>query len=110
MADMEDADLQDLKERLAPVGAELEPDVLAELQSIIRIHSIDVQEIWFKWEAYSMKMGAEDLKMTIETARALKEDIREGLERENRKQHLQSNKRGGATPRNVSSNGDVFGM
>jgi DNA polymerase alpha subunit B len=102
----------ELKERFAPAGIEIEPDVLAELQSIMRLHSIDTQELWYKWESYSMKMGADDMKLNIETARALKQDIQDGLERDNRsKAHLlSSNKRGGATPRNVASNGDVFGM
>jgi DNA polymerase alpha subunit B len=102
----------ELKERFALAGAELEADVLAELQSIMRIHSIDAQELWYKWESYSMKMGSDDINLNINTARALKKDVQDGLERENRsKAHvLNSNKRGGATPRNVMSNGDVFGM
>jgi DNA polymerase alpha subunit B len=102
----------ELKERFAPAGTEIEPDVLAELQSIMRLHSIDPQELWYKWESYSMKMGVDDMKLNIETARALKQDIQDGLERDNRsKAHaLSSNKRGGATPRNVASNDDVFGM
>jgi hypothetical protein len=110
MADTEDVQLV---ERFAPTGAELEPDVMAELQSIMRLHSIDVQELWYKWESYSMKMGSDDMKLNIETARALKKDVQDSLERESRsKAHvLHSNKRaGGATPRNVSSNADVFGM
>jgi DNA polymerase alpha subunit B len=100
----------ELKERFAPT--EIEPDVLTELQSIMHLHSIDTEELWYKWESYSMKMGTNDMKLNIETARALKQDIQDGLERDNRsKAHLlSSNKRGGATPRNVVSNGDVFGM
>lgn len=109
---MEDSTEQELKERFAGTGTDLEADVLGELQSILRIHSIDAQELWYKWESYSMKMGSDDLKLNIDTARALKQDVQDGLERENRsKAHvLNSNKRGGATPRNVTSNGDVFGM
>jgi DNA polymerase alpha subunit B len=100
---------QELKGRF---GAELEPDVLTELQSIMRLHSIDVEELWYKWESYSMKMSSDDMKLNIDTARALKKDVQDSLERESRnKAHvLNSNKRGGATPRNVQSNGDVFGM
>lgn len=103
---------QEIKDRFVPAAcAELEEDVLAELQSIMRLHSIDVQELWYKWESYSMKMGADDMKLNLDTARALKNDVQDGLERENRsKTHLQTNKRGGATPRNVGSGGDVFGM
>ncbi len=109
---MAESTYQELKERFAPAGAELEPDVLAELQSIMRLHSINVEELWYKWESYSMKMGSDDMKLNIDTARSLKKDVQDSLERESRsKAHvLNSNKRGGATPRNVQSNGDVFGM
>lgn len=108
MADSAEA----IRERFVPAACpELEDDVLSELQSIMRLHSIDVQELWYKWESYSMKMGADDMKLNIDTARALKKDVQDGLERESRsKAHLQTNKRGGATPRNVSNSGDVFGM
>ncbi|KAI9051479.1 hypothetical protein LZ554_004525 [Drepanopeziza brunnea f. sp. 'monogermtubi'] len=102
----------EIQERFASAGgANLEADVLAELQSIMRLHSIDVEELWYKWESYSMKMGSDDMKLNIDTARALKKDVQDGLERDSRsKQHLHSNKRAGATPRAVTSNGDVFGM
>lgn len=102
----------ELKERFGSTGSELEPDVLNELQSIMRIHNIDAQELWYKWESYSMKMGSDDMKLSIDTARALKKDVQDALERENRsKTHLSSsNKRGGATPRNVANNDDLFGM
>ena len=109
MAESTDAELKELFSSACP---EMEADVLTELNSIMRLHSIDAQELWYKWESYSIKMGSDDMKLNIETARALKKDVQDGLERENRtKSHvLNSNKRGGATPRNVTSNGDVFGM
>jgi DNA polymerase alpha subunit B len=110
MADSPDAELREL---FTAASSNIEPDVLAELQSIMRLHSIDAQELWYKWESYSMKMGSDDMKLNIETARSLKKDVQDTLERDNRtKSHgLTANKRGGgATPRNVSSNGDVFGM
>ncbi|RDL39417.1 DNA polymerase alpha subunit B [Venustampulla echinocandica] len=109
---MADVDTQELQMRFSSAaGRSLEADVLSEMQSIMRLHSIDVEELWYKWESYSMKMGSDDMKLNIETARNLKQDIQDGLERENRsKAHVQTNKRGGATPRNVISNGDVFGI
>jgi DNA polymerase alpha subunit B len=108
---MTDISNEEIQERFATAaGAELEADVLAELKSIMELHSIDVQELWYKWESYSMKMGSDDMKLNIDTARALKKDVLDGLERESRKTHLQTNKRGGATPRNAASNGDMFGM
>lgn len=110
MAESQDAEL---KELFAAANSDMEPDVLAELNSIMRLHSIDAQELWYKWESYSIKMGSDDMKLNIDTARALKKDVQDALERDNRaKSHgLNANKRGGgATPRNVSTNGDVFGM
>lgn len=103
---------EEIQERFASAaGADLEADVFAELRSIMILHSIDVQELWYKWESYSMKMGSDDMKLNIDTARALKKDVQDGLERESRKAHLQTNKRaGGATPRNISSKGDMLGM
>ncbi|CAG8972076.1 hypothetical protein HYALB_00004942 [Hymenoscyphus albidus] len=106
----------ELQERFAPAtkggaGSTLEPDLVSELQSIMRLHSIDVEELWYKWESYSMKMGSEDMKLNVETANALKKDVQDGLERENRsKAHLQTNKRGGAAPRNAAGNGDIFAI
>ena len=103
---------EELKRQFAGASADLEVDVLRELQSIMRIHSIDAQELWYKWESYSMKMGVDDFKLSLDTARALKKDVQDTLERENRnKAHvLTSSKRGGVTPRTVTSTGDVFGM
>ena len=101
-----------LLELFAAANSNIQPDVLAELNSIMRLHSIDPQELWYKWESYSIKLGSDDMQLNIATARALKKDVQDTLERDNRtKSHsLTTNKRGGATPRNVSSNGDVFGM
>ncbi|KAG9246491.1 DNA polymerase alpha subunit B N-terminal-domain-containing protein [Calycina marina] len=109
---MTDATDAELRGRFSSANANIEPDIMAELKSIMRLHSIDTQELWYKWESYSMKMGSDDMKLNIDTARALKESIQSGLERENRnKAHVQSSgKRGGAAPRNIVSGSDVFGM
>lgn len=103
--------VEELNAFFAAPGTELEPDVLTELQSIMRLHSIAPQELFYKWESYSIKMGSDDLKLNINSARALKKDVQDGLEREIRsKAHVRSADKRGGTPRNVSSNGDVFGM
>jgi DNA polymerase alpha subunit B len=109
---MAEATNEEIQERFAPASkGPLEADVLSELQSIIRLHAISVDELWYKWESYSMKMGSDDLKLDIETANALKKDVQDVLERESRsKAHLQTNKRGGATPRNGANNSDMFDM
>ncbi|KFY72064.1 hypothetical protein V499_07759 [Pseudogymnoascus sp. VKM F-103] len=95
----------------ASVNKKIEADVLAELQSIMRLHSIPPQELFYKWESYSMKIGTDDMKLDIETSRALKQDIQDGLERESRnKLNARSVEKRVATPRNISSTGDVFNM
>jgi DNA polymerase alpha subunit B len=95
-------------------NASLPPELLGELQSILRIHSSTPQELFYKWESYSMKMGA-DTRLDLRTTRDFKKDLQDVLERESRtKSHVRSvDKRGhGATPRTISktTNGDVFGM
>jgi DNA polymerase alpha subunit B len=108
---MVDSMVEELNALFAAPGTELEPDVSTELQSIMRLHSIPPQELFYKWESYSIKMGSDDLKLNIDSARALKKDVQDGLEREIRsKAHVRSADKRGGTPRNVSSNGDVFGM
>jgi hypothetical protein len=47
--------------------ASLPADVLAELQSMLRLYSISAEELDFKWQAYSIKMGGED-KMDLKSA------------------------------------------
>ncbi len=55
-----------------PLVTDLTPNVLGELQSILRIHSISPQELSYKWESYTMKMGTEQTKLDLTTARAFK--------------------------------------
>lgn len=110
---MADSEVDELNALFASsLTSGLESDVLAELQSIMRLHSIPPQELFYKWESYSMKMGADGARLDIINARALKQDIQESLEKENRnKAHLRSTeKRVGGTPRNIINSGDVFGM
>jgi hypothetical protein len=110
-----DSTVEELNSLFAPSSSNgLPPDVLGELQSMLRLHSIAAQELFYKWESYSLKMGSEDTKLTLDTVRAFKKDVQDALERESRgKSHIRSaDKRNGvgATPRAVTSNSDVFGM
>lgn len=73
-----------IERKFATTESNLEADVLAELQSIIHLHSIDVEELWYKWESYIMKMGSNEMKLNIETARNLKRNIQDELEADNR--------------------------
>jgi DNA polymerase alpha subunit B len=101
----------EINELFAAPNTKLENDVLGELKSTLRIHSLSPQEMFFKWEAYSLKMGS-DTQMNYKTAREFKKDLQDALERESRgKAHMQSaNKRSTTgTPRNANT-GDVFGV
>lgn len=103
------AELNELFAATFPNG--LPKDVLAELQSILRVHSITAEELFYKWESYSMKMG-DEVKLSMETVRAFKQDVQEALERETRgKAGRQHEKRVPvqATPR-AAAGADVFGM
>ena len=108
---MEDsvAELNELFAAAAPDG--LPKDVLTELQSILRIHSISAQELFYKWESYCLKMGPDELKMDLGTVRLFKKDVQDTLEREARgKAGRQMERKPAvpATPRAATS--DVFGM
>ena len=76
------AELNELFATSAPDG--LPKDILAELQSILRVQLISPQELFYKWESYCLKMGAEETKMNLETVRLFKRDVQDSLERESR--------------------------
>ncbi|KAI6090944.1 DNA polymerase alpha, subunit B [Hypoxylon rubiginosum] len=110
---MAEADLEELNELFGMPNKKLEPDVIAELQSIMRIHSLSIQDLYFKWESYSIKMDMDGNSLSLETVRALKQDILDALERSNRSHHVhvKTEKRSAGTPRTVmKSGGDVYGM
>ncbi|KXJ93199.1 DNA polymerase alpha/epsilon subunit B [Microdochium bolleyi] len=110
---MADPEIEELNEKFGTGNAELEPDVVAELKSIMNMHSLSVQDLFFKWESYSLKMEMTDMKPSLTTIRALKQDIQDALVRSNRSHgsHIKQEKRPGATPRTaVKNGGDVFGM
>ena len=104
----------ELKKLFFPHKGESPPEVLTELQSIMRLHSLSPQDLFFKWESYSMKLGLENRRIDLKTARDFKKDINDALERETRgRMHPRpSEKRGvGATPRAAKATGDdVFGI
>lgn len=103
------AELNELFVATFPEG--LPKDVLAELQSILRVHSITAEELFYKWESYSIKMG-DEVKLSMDTVRGFKQDVQEALERETRaKPGRQNEKRSAvtATPR-AAAGADMFGM
>lgn len=103
-------DLNDLFGQSFKDGLPIE--INGELESMMRLHSITPQELFYKWESYSLKMGAEDTKMDLDTVRMFKKDIQDNVEREHRgKGHRGPDKRSTvtATPR-APAGGDVLGM
>ncbi|KAI0157841.1 DNA polymerase alpha/epsilon subunit B [Xylariaceae sp. FL1272] len=112
MADVE-AEVQELNERFATADKPLEHNVVVQLQSIMRLHSLSIQDLFFKWESYCIKMDKDDMKPSVETLAALKQDLLDTLERSNRSHHvhIKTERRPTVTPRaTVKSTGDVLGM
>ena len=101
----------ELNERFAAPNEELTPEIMTELQSIIRIHDLPAEELSYKWESYCMKMGAET-KLDLKTTRDFKKDLQETLEREARSKTAKNvDKRTvAATPRAGGGGGDAFDM
>lgn len=88
-------------------------EILGELQSMLRLYDVSAEELDFKWQAYAMKMGAEETKLDLKTARDFKKNLQDTLEREMRaKAHVKSeSKRNAPTPRaGAKGADDVFGM
>ena len=106
------ADNDAINEVFAPPPAPpLPPDILGELQSILRIHSTTPQELFFKWEAYTIRMGLETNKVDLEAVRAFKKDLQEALERESRtKVGRSAERKSHATPKSENVGYDAFGM
>jgi DNA polymerase alpha subunit B len=87
--------------------------ILGELQSILRIHDIEPEDLSFKWESYCLKMGAHDTQLDLKTVRDFKKDLQENLERESRAKTLaKTNERKSvmATPRAGFGGVDVLSM
>jgi DNA polymerase alpha subunit B len=107
--------MTDINSLFAPsVTSGLPSEVMGELESILRLHSTSPQELFYKWESYCLKMGSEDTKLDLDTVRMFKKDVQDSLERATHDGHVGrgSDRKStvGATPRGVTTGGDVFGM
>ncbi|CAK7565126.1 MAG: DNA-directed DNA polymerase alpha subunit pol12 [Sporothrix epigloea] len=102
-------------------GQQLEPDVVMQLQSIMNMHALPMQELYYKWEAYCIKMDLplDQATLTMARLRAFKQDLQDALERRNQHMALGNSGGGGAmhkvkteriaaTPRRGGD--DVFGL
>ncbi|KAF2273134.1 DNA polymeras-like protein alpha/primase associated subunit [Westerdykella ornata] len=90
----------------------LPEQILGELQSMLRLYDVTPEELDFKWQAYSMKMGADETPLELRTARDFKKNLQDTLERESRAKAQTRNetKRHVPTPRAGKGAEDVFGM
>jgi DNA polymerase alpha subunit B len=108
---MADFAAAELSKYFATGTKELESDVAAELQSIMRLHQLSAEDTFYKWESYCIKMDMDTSSLNIETVRLFKQDIQDALEKSNRMQtHVKQEKRSIVTPRQVGRTGDVFNM
>ena len=95
----------------APGQDDLSADIMAELESMLRVHSISPQELFYKWESYSLRMGSEDTKLELGTVRMFKKDIQDSIETARHVAGDSVRKSVSATPRTNGHGGDnVFGM
>jgi DNA polymerase alpha subunit B len=105
--------MADLNSLFAPSSA-LSPDIMGELESMLRLYSISPQELFYKWESYSLKMGSEDTKLNLDTVRMFKKDVQDGLGRDTNGRHVgrgsERKSNVAATPRGATIGSDVFGM
>ncbi|KAJ2971371.1 hypothetical protein NQ176_g7724 [Zarea fungicola] len=75
---MADAELQ----RLFSAGKAIEPDVATELQSMMRLHDLSAEDLFYKWESYCIKMDLDaGDALTLTNVRNLKQNIQDALEK-----------------------------
>ncbi|CAI4212605.1 unnamed protein product [Parascedosporium putredinis] len=93
--------------------AALEPDVLAELTSLLRLHGVSAEDLFYKWESYCMRLEVEPSAVTLPALKAFKQRTLDDLEKTNQAAAAKGpERRIGQTPRSVAKGGggDVFNM
>ncbi|KAF5133235.1 DNA polymerase alpha subunit B [Metarhizium anisopliae] len=100
----------DIQTRFSP-NSPLEPDIITEIQSILRLHDLSVDDLFFKWESYCIKMDLDaQAGLSLSRIRNLKQSIQDELEKSHRATQVRNERKVlSATPK-ASSGGDVFGM
>lgn len=99
----------DIQSRFSPNNP-LEPDVLYEIQSILRLHDFSVDDLFFKWDAYCIRMDLDALSaISLQNIRNMKQSIQDELEKSHRATQVRSERKVTATPKGDSGS-DVFGM
>ncbi|QUC22687.1 uncharacterized protein UV8b_06928 [Ustilaginoidea virens] len=100
----------DIQARFSPHHP-LEPDLLYEIQSILRLHGLSVDDLFFKWDAYCIRMDLDaQAALSLANVRSLKQSIQDDLEKSHRSTtQVRSERKVAAAPKAVSG-GDVYGM
>lgn len=108
---MADSTVAELNELFGAGPKGLGQDIVTEMQSIMRLHNLSPQDLFFKWESYCIKLDMDEIQPSYDKIRAFKQDLQDALEKNTRTQvHSKPEKRVGVTPRTANKGGDVFGM
>lgn len=99
----------EIESRFSP-NKPLEPDVFSELESIMRLHGLSAEDLFFKWESYCIKLDLDAQALSLELLRNLKQSIQDELENSHRKVQVKTERKVANTPRGTAKGGDVFGM
>ncbi|SPO06858.1 related to POL12 (DNA-directed DNA polymerase alpha) [Cephalotrichum gorgonifer] len=95
------ADDASLHEYFSPNGL-LEPDVLAELQSITRSHNLSAEDLFYKWESYCIRLDTESSAVTLPVVRNFKQGLLDEVKKNNHAKTLDRERKVGATPRGTA--------
>lgn len=107
---MANSTVAELNERFGSGDKCLAQDVTVEMQSIMRLHDLSPEDLYFKWESYCIKLDIDAANPSFDKMRDFKQGLQNDLEKSTRTQvHSKPEKRVGATPR-TSKGADVFGM
>lgn len=100
----------EIQSRFSP-NTPLEPDILSEIHSILRLHDLSVEDLFFKWESYCIKMDLDaQAGLSLSSLRSLKQNLQDELEKSRRAAQVRNERKVvNATPK-ANSGGDVFGM
>ena len=101
----------ELQSRFSP-NKPLEEDVRAELESIMRVHNLSAEDLFFKWESYCIKLDLDAQAISLSAVRNLKQNIQDALEKTQRQAQVKTERKVAATPKPKASakGADVFGM
>ncbi|OAA74082.1 DNA polymerase alpha/primase associated subunit [Cordyceps fumosorosea ARSEF 2679] len=114
---MADSELQ----RLFSASRAVEPDVAAELESMMRLHEVSAEDLFYKWESYCMKLDLDAGEaLTLANVRNLKQSMMDELAKaaatpatDMASKH-KAERRATGTPRAAANGGggggDMYGM